>query len=296
MTVASEWVEEARRHILGGYREELNRLDGAITNSQTSLTLKYDPVEVAAGTVLSIDLERIRVWERSGKSLTVVERGVDGTTQASHSDLAVIRVGSRFDDFAVLDAINDDLDDLSAPNNGLFKVATVDLTSSSSRRGYDLTGVSNMIGEPLDVRWSLSGSTHHWPELRLWRYKSNLPTSDFPSGRALFLDQGVESGRTIRVFYRQPFTRLAALNTDVSTSGLPSTAYDLPPLGAAMRLVAFGEARRSFLDAQGDSRRAEEVPPGSITASSRGLAAVRQQRIEAERSRLYVEYPQRVRT
>ena len=75
-------------------------------------------------------------------------------------------------------------------------------------------------------------------------------------------------------------------------SGLATTAYDLPPLGAALNLMSTTPIRREFLDAQGSSRRAEEVPPGAISASMRDLRARRSRRIESEASRIVGMYPQ----
>ena len=51
--------------------------------------------------------------------------------------------------------------------------------------------------------------------------------------------------------------------------------------------------RREFLDAQGSSRRAEEVPPGAISASMRDLRARRDMRVAAEAARLATMYPQK---
>ena len=59
--------------------------------------------------------------------------------------------------------------------------------------------------------------------------------------------------------------------TALSTTGLHLEAYDLPALGAALRLMSSRPIRREFLDEQGSSRSAEEVPPGAISASMRDL-------------------------
>jgi 3-hydroxyisobutyrate dehydrogenase-like beta-hydroxyacid dehydrogenase len=77
---------------------------------------------------------------------------------------------------------------------------------------------------------------------------------------------------------------------DLDDVGLVSTAEDLPPLGAAMRLLAGLEAQRNLIDTQGDTRRAGEVPAGSITQALRNLAAIRQQRLTAEAQRFQQRY------
>jgi hypothetical protein len=76
----------------------------------------------------------------------------------------------------------------------------------------------------------------------------------------------------------------------VATTGLQSTAHDIPVLGAAYRLMMFRELKRSFTEAQGEPRRAAEVPVGSSLTALRGIQAFRQSRIDAERERLNKTY------
>jgi hypothetical protein len=118
-----------------------------------------------------------------------------------------------------------------------------------------------------------------------------MATTDFASGGALVIYEGGYPGQAIRVRYRAPFGSLTALDDDVlADTGLPATAHDLPPLGAAVRLVAGREVKRNFTEAQGEPRRAEEVPPTATLQSSRELLRIRQQRIVAEQSRLLHQY------
>ena len=83
----------------------------------------------------------------------------------------------------------------------------------------------------------------------------------------------------------------AALSTNVSVTGLQPSATDLPPIGAAIRLMAGREIKRNFTESQGDTRRSTEVPPGAIAQSANGLARLRQTRIAAEAARLHALYP-----
>jgi hypothetical protein len=94
------------------------------------------------------------------------------------------------------------------------------------------------------------------------------------------------------VSYKSPLTLITATTDAKSGTGLPSTAYDLPPLGAALALMTTTPIRREFLDAQGMHRRAEEVPPGAISASMRDLRMRREMRVAAESARIAAMYPQ----
>lgn len=238
MTTAQDWVNETRGHLLGGFRETATKLSVAIDADDTALTFLYEVGAIKPGAVLSIGLERLYVWATPTATTATVERGWEGTTGAAHTTSDIVRVNARYDDYAVLRALNHELDDLSSPANGLFKVGTLDLTYNASTYGYDLTAVAAMIGAPLRVSVEGTG-TGDWTPLKPSDYEflSSADTGDFASGRALLVTSsyGVP-GQSLRVVYRAPFTALAALTTDVATTGLPSTAYDIPPLGAAATL------------------------------------------------------------
>jgi hypothetical protein len=138
-----------------------------------------------------------------------------------------------------------------------------------------------------------------WPLINNYVLERNMPTTgtygDFPSGFALVLYESAYPGFPIRVRYRAPLGTLVNLTDDlVATTGINSSAVDLPPIGAAIRLVAGREVKRSFDEAQGEPRRAEEVPPQSQLIGLRNLQALRQARIHAEVSRLQRRYGYRL--
>jgi hypothetical protein len=292
MPTANDLIEETRRHLFSGQTEEMNRLAVAVDADDTSMTFAYDLGGLRPGAVISIDLEEIYVWETSGKIATVVQRGVNGTTGASHSVLAVATVRPKFSAFRILSAINHDLMDLSAPDNGLYQIKTVTLDYSAAIQGYDLTAVaSNLLGIA-EVRYNTPGPDKSWPTIHKWALRRNMPIADFPSGTALVLYDSGYPGQELLVSYKAPFTALASLSDDVTTAGgLPASAVDLPSLGAALRLVSGRDVKRAFSEHQGDTRRADEVRVGDGAQSMRGMMMIRQSRINAERSRLLAQYP-----
>jgi hypothetical protein len=58
-----------------------------------------------------------------------------------------------------------------------------------------------------------------------------------------------------------------------------------------MRLMAAREIKRNFIEAQGDTRRPDEVQPGAITNSIANIQRLRRDRIIAEAGRLKAQYP-----
>jgi hypothetical protein len=289
MTTALDLVEETRRQLDSGSRPEMNRLTTTINSTALSLDVDFGLGSIVTGAMLAIDLELIYVWSSTGATATI-QRGMLGTTAAAHTAGAIIYVNPRWSNFTILSAINDEIMSLSAPTNGLFQIKTVDLTYSSARAGYDLTSVTDLIGV-YDVRADAPGAPRSWPRVHRYGLARNQSTTDFPSGFALQLHEGAYSGRTIRVQYKAAFTTFASLDDNLTVTGLPATAADIPPLGALVRLVAPREIKRSFTDSQPESRAASEVPPGTSRTTAAGLMQLRQQRIREETSRLASQYP-----
>lgn len=287
--LASDLVEHTRALLDSGEREQMNRLTATINSAAISLAVDFDSGSIVAGTVLAIDLELIYVWSASGLTLNI-QRGYLGTVPTAHTLGAIIYVNPPFSAFTILRAINAELTLYSAPQWGLYRMRTVDLTFNSSTVGYDLTSVTDLI-DIYELRWK-GYTIGEWPLIRRWSVARDMATSEFASGLSLQLDQGAGPGKTIRVRYKAPFATLTALTDDVQTiTGLPSTANDIPPYGAAARLVAAREVKRSLTDAQPESRDATEVPPGTSRGAAGALMAIRDPRLREEAARLSQRYP-----
>lgn len=291
----ADLISETKRHLHSLQREPKNKLANALTATGTVLTFTYDIGSLQAQSYVEIDLELMYVWsvDAAVKS-AIVERAQLGSVAATHLTASIVTVNPKFPDFTILKALNDDLADLSSPGSGLFAVRTVDVTSSGSRVGYDLTGTTGLI-DIIEVRYD-SRSDRNWPLLHSWSLARSVDATAFASGLTLNFYDGPPSGRTINVLYKAAFTALSGLGDVVTTvTGLPTSAIDLPPLGAAMRLVAPREIKRNTTEAQGEPRRAQEVPPGAVSASARGIMQLRERRIQSEANRLAAQYPTRMR-
>lgn len=291
-TLASDLIAETKRHLFSGQNEELNRLDGAITANASSILFKYDVSGIQRGATIAIGLEEIQVWESSGKTASVVQRGVNGTIGAIHADLDVVSVKPKFSDFRILTAINHDLRDLSSPDNGLYQLKTVELTYNPTIQGYDMTSVASDLIGIAEIRYKNTGPEKTFPRIDKYALLRNMNTSDFASGTALVLYQGGFPSLPIRVRYKATFTPLTAVTDNVvTTGGLTDTMVDLPPLGAAVRLVSPRDIKRAFSEHQGEPRRADEVRVGDGSQSMRGMMMLRAARIMSERARLDAQYP-----
>lgn len=293
-TTANDLIDHTLDFLQGGNDETINVLASTPDSDDTTLTMTYELGPIVAGTTIGLGLEVMRVVATNNTSKTVtVLRGQRGSTAASHSAGAVVQVSPRFSRYSVFRALNDDLDALSGI--GMYQMKTVDLTYNPGTMGYDLTSVTS-IESIYSVRYKVPGTEKEWPLLRPseYRFDRNASTSDFASGFSLILYQSAYPGNTVRVAYKAPFVRMTAATDDVQTvAGLPATANDIPPLGAAIRLQAGHESARVAYESQPDTRRPDEVPVGANLQASSGWARLRAQRIDDEMRRLSRRYPMR---
>ena len=304
MTTLSDLVIAVQRRALSDLREENSYLGAAITDTTTttfSLATGQSLGNIQSGAVIQIDWEAMFVMSATAPSGPIqVVRGWFDSTPATHAANAVINVNPRFPAVDIIKAINEDIDDLSAPSNGLFQMKEITTTFIPVQQGYDLTGLSNAnVMEVWEVRAHEYGPANKYPIIppSEWKLQRNADTAVFPSGMALTLDQGGFPGRPLRIQYKAPYTTPLVNATDdvLSVTGLHPQAHDIPVLGAPARLMLFRELKRSFSEAQGEPRRAQEVPVGASETAAKGLQMLRAQRIDAERARLRAMYPRQNR-
>jgi hypothetical protein len=289
MTTTAVVIDRTLRQLLSGTVEARNKLTTTLTSVSTSVVVDYPLEGLRSGQVCEIDSELMYIWASDVPTKTLtVQRGFNNSTAAAHTAGAVITVNPRFPRAQVLEAVNDELSDLSSPMHGLFQVKTLNIDYNGSDAMINLTGVTSII-DLLTV--SVRYMTDDYPIARKIRLVRDMPTDDFASGFALRFDQAVFPGR-LRVVYKAPYTATAAEATDInSTCGVQETATDIVALGAQIRLMSPREIKRNFTESQGDTRRSEEVATGAIANSTANLIRLRRDRITAEAARLARAYP-----
>jgi hypothetical protein len=288
-------VAEIRSRALSGFRDE--QIPGGLGADMDSLTqtLPLPPgatrMSVELGARLQVDYETMEVLAIPGPTAVTVIRGVANSAAAHHYAGAQVWINPHFPVADIVSAINEDIDDLCAPGNGLYQTQVIVFTYNPAITGYDLPGLVNEdVGEIIEVRTWDYGSQQQWPLIPPSKYKleRNASPAVFPSGLSLKLYHGAYPGRPVRVQYKAPYTTpLVNPGDDVlATTGLQAHAHDIPVLGAAYRLMMFRELKRSFSEAQGEPRRAAEVPVGSSLTALKGIQELRRDRIASERERL----------
>jgi hypothetical protein len=292
VTTAGNLVDRVAQHLLAGTVEERNKIASSINTSATSVTVQYSLNSLTEQTVFELGSELLYIWQvdTANKTLTV-ERGFGGTTAASHNSGATLTVNPKFPRWQILNALNDELADLSSPMNGLYQMKTVDLSYNGSDRMVDLTSTTDII-DLYDVR--LRYLADDYPVIRNVRLMREMPTTDFASGNVLVLDSDVLAG-TLRVSYKAPYQLFSSEASTLASTGAGDTLADLLVIGAQVRMLAAREVKRNFIESQGDTRRADEVPAGAMNASITNLLRLKRDRVQAEAARLARQYPLRIR-
>jgi hypothetical protein len=290
MSTGTVVINRTLRQMLSGTVEQRNKLATALSNTTgTSVVCSYDLDGLRAGAVFEIDSELFYVWEaNSGTKTLTVERGFNGTTAATHSAGAVITLSPRFPRSQVLEALNDELRDLSSPMHGLFQIKYFDLDYNGSDVFINLPPVAEILDIlSVHVRYLAD----EYIQIRKYKLVRDMPTDDFSSSFALKFEQPARQGR-LRIVYKAPFTTLTNEGQSlVNYAGLPASCEDIVNLGVQIRMMAPRELKRNFTESQGDTRRPEEVPVGGVTSSLTQLIRMRRDRITAESARLKRQYP-----
>ena len=289
MSTVGTVVDRTVRQLMSGTVEERNKTVGALTATSTSVVFQYDLNGMRAGGVIQIDNELMYVWEVSSGSKTVtVERAWNGTTAVAHAAGAVAIVDPKFPRSQILEAINAEIDDLSSPMNGLYQIKSLELNYNGTWNMINLPTTDKIIDlVSVTVRYIATD----YPVIRKCRLIRDLPNDDFSAGYAIRFDEQVRAGRMI-VVYKAPFTNVTTEAQNLQNiAGFPTTAEDILIMGAQIRLVSPREVKRNFTESQGETRRSEEVPTGSVSSSINNIIRMRRDRITAEAARLARQYP-----
>jgi hypothetical protein len=284
-------IEETKRYLLSSHREQLNALSGSINDTVTTVTFNFPMGSIAGGSVIAVDLEVMYVWssDPAGKT-AVVQRGLQGSKAASHSDGALVTINPKFPDFSIFQALNADLSDISGD---LFQIKVSTFTYIAGKEGYDLgvpVGIDPIA--TLNGRYDYPGIRRNWPVLRGFYIRRDANLTDFPSGYAVVMTEQAFPGRQIRITYAAQLGSLVSANDDVlAVTGLDPGSHDIPPIGAAIRLQGVREGQRNFNDSQPDTRRAAEVPAGAQIQSIHALVDFHRGRVQSSQKMLLKQYP-----
>lgn len=295
MTTVADLVEHTVEHLYGTARATLNFLTSGVDADDTTFTFEDDiTATIGPGSFLSVDNELVYVRSVVVASKTaVVLRAQRGTTAASHAAETLVDVNPRFPRYRVKRAL---LEDIRAWPDTLYRTTTIDLATTVGGAGYDLTGLDPSFLGIVDIQ---GGPHAHDSSLRWTRPMYNLlrgaDTDVFPSGSAVVFERGYHDVRDLRAVVAIPFdlTTWDDATDLLDDCGIPESMHDIPPLGAAARLMVGQDVKRSSTAAQGEPRHADEVPAGFSSSVATYLRRTRDQRISEEAAKLRAAHPLR---
>jgi hypothetical protein len=231
-----------------------------------------------------------------------------GSLAVTHYAGDLVYVNPSLSKFDVNVAINDDLSSLSAA--GLVRINTAEIAYNPVFMGYDLGALPHNFIDILEIRYKIPFPDRRYPPITRWHVSRYQDTSVFPSGNSLTVYEGGYPGLPMYVTYSAPLIPYSALNDNVcsppvsndpdgpyngysgltSIASLPTTAVDIPPIGATIQLIQNREFSRNTFMVQPDPRKATDVPAGSIMNSTQRMEIWRQKRIDEEVARIRKQY------
>lgn len=222
--------------------------------STTATTVQVASVQNISTGIIQIDDELIYVssYDKNTGTLTIPPygRGYNGTSSASHQQGARVIISPTFPAVDVKDAINETI--LSVFPD-LYTTGFHTFTYSPAKSTYPLPDEVETV---LGVSYETIGPSKEWAPVRNWRVDPMANTGSFNSRNSISLYSGVETGRTVQVFYSSAPTVMTSNDDDFEiVTGLPASSKDVIVLGASARLSAFIDpGRLTYGSAESDQQ------------------------------------------
>lgn len=273
-TSVARQIADTRRLLSASLTDELTTLATDYTAGTDSLTLSTVPKRLGPGTVLSSGEATWYVLANTSSQCTVIA-GYEGNPDVNVAAGSVVRVSPRFTDYQLFTTIKQVIGSLSSPLNGLYGIVKwQDVRDDEMYPIPDeilpyLIRILQVRSKTTEDDWSIDGA-----------YTTSLsPGSEYVRVYNYALMH--EFIASVKIIPPADFT------SDLITyCGLTDTMLDIPSLGAAGILMNGQEARRVHLEAQGDPRRAEQVPMTGGTNAARELRRMFSERVNEEAVRI----------
>ena len=289
MTTIADLVADARRMTYGAMTEQINLISTNAAAGADTLDMELDISGMTPGMILTSGLN---VWyvkgSNPGSKQVYVIPGYDNSPQGAVTAGDTVLIKPRVTDWYLFNTINDEIRKLSSPMNGLYRVGTWVTDVSPTYQTYEVPSEALDMTNILRVRYRWPGTPDVWSDLRTSSYRWVVSET----GNKIQVLVNVPSGTEIEFTYKAPFVEATSLTDDpIADCGLAQTMLDIPPLGAAATLLKTTDSRRNQISAQGDSRRAGEVPSGVNLSSASMLDRDYKMRVQDEYARLVQRFP-----
>lgn len=293
MRTVGDLIESVRSELLGAGREMRNKLTASpLSASATSLSFENDLGGITRGAEVVIGDERIYVLDsdKVSKTATVI-RGTLGTEAVAHPASAHVDVNPRFPTPSIRTSIRDEI---FSWESKICPVISEQVEVPSGSRVVSLPPFSYRVLFVASVM-AVPGVGQSWRTVSGWlKRDSSLGRS--ASGLELCFDE-LRLPSSVEVQFGVGYD-LSLLDDDTAyleDLGVNESMFDVAKYGACWRLMQSREAARSDINAQGDSRNAEEVGVGQASQVSARYERIRDKRLAEEQSAFVARYPRRWR-
>lgn len=279
----AQTVGRVQRLLHSNTRTELDVLAAAITDTTTpTIAVTYVADGIRNGSYISVDYETMYIHSTNDSNLTV-QRGVQGSTAATHLINAQVDVEPRFSNFQIFEAVKDTI--RSLPEN-LFGVSTqsVSYAGTAGDRAVSAT-LSNGFTRILKAVRTPRDARDRWT-------KVNVRVQEYDGDYEVILQDPPEKAIDVRITYGHPFVTSSLLTTTnlVSDIKMSESMQDIPALGAAAALVLAEESLRLDSHGAGDLRSEQSIDVGARARYSLMLQAQYERRVSQEARRLMAQY------
>lgn len=234
--------------------------------------------------------EEIMYLQSADSGVVVVQpwgRGFKGTVASAHSSGSMISVAPTWPRAVVAREVNNTI---RAVYPDLFAVGSLDFLTQPVSWQYELP---TEIDRVLTVEWRWVSALEGWMPMKGWEVIQSANTTDFPSGKALLINDPLPPGCTIHVVYaKQPSLLVNPLDSFALT-GLPASSRDVIVYGCASRLLPWQDTARVPVETVSSDVQDSTKPIGSGIAVAAELRKLYTLRLQAERNALLDRYPMR---
>lgn len=208
-------------------------------------------------------------------------RGMDGTVPAIHKAGTQLINNPLYPRHMVKKTINQII---TAMGSELYAVKSFQRQAKTLGYAYEVPDDTRNI---LSISYIANPSSYKFPTfVRQYTYDPNADPSVSKTGKCVYIYDVVTPLFTYTITYAGWPNPLENADDEYSKTGLPPTSYDVVVMGAASRLLSVAAAamiQSQSIEANVVDQRSDS---SSITAQSKYLYAMYQQRLSEERMRL----------
>ena len=269
--------------LMQGYGLEGERaafLTAAVTTT-TQTTFTVDSTADLGPGLAEIGTELVWIKDASGTTVTIAPdgRGYRGTTAATYAVDKRITMNPVLPRALVKRKINESI---VGTYPTLWGVGSATLTYDPVVANYEIPAD---VEDILQVTFQAVGPDESWPLVRRWRVDRHPDTTEFATGKSLYVWDGLDSGSSLRVVYQKRPQELSGDSDLLTDSGLSDTARAAIVAGAAWRLVSYMDASRLKVSTAEVDMMTDRVPMGAGVQIASYLRAQYERELREEQQR-----------